>query len=432
MSLDRREFLSGVLVSGLAAGAPAVHAQNKGKKFRLALIGCGWWGKNILHEAMDHGQCKVVALCDVDQRMLKQTRNRVRQRGRDAPKQYTDYRELLKREKPDLVINATPDHWHALTTIAAIEAGAHVYVEKPIGHTIQEGRAMVNAARANDRVVQVDLHRRASPHNQWAIDFMNQGKLGTVGMVRAFVHSSWGAGNPAEAEEPPKELDWDFWCGPAPKQPYRSSIHPKGFRQWLDYANGTAADWGVHWLDHIIWWSGQKGPSYVSSVGGRFMRETEADAPDTQSIHYTFDGFVAEWEHRLYAGNSPEKHDLGMYFYGTKGTLHVGWGDGASFYPVGESKPAIHKKAKLHKPDRQNIPELWADFIDAIRNNRRPASDIESGHYSTNLSLLGMLSYKLGRGVKWDPDRERCVDDPEANALLRREYREPWQYPEPA
>jgi len=435
MPLNRRQFIGTTLATGLTATAPAVHGAAKAKanagttRYKTALIGCGWWGGTVLTEALDHGQSQMVALCDPDERLLGQTRRRVQKRTGEKPKTYTDFRKLLENHKPDIVINTTPDHWHALVTLAAIEAGAHVYLEKPIGHTINEGRAMVDAARAKDRVVQVDLHRRGSPHNQWAIKFLKQGRLGTVGMVRAFTHSPWGPGEAQENEPPPKELDWDLWCGPAPKRPFNPSIHPKGFRQWLDYANGNAADWGIHWLDHIPWWSGQSWARQVSSVGGKYIRKTRGDAPDTQTIHYAFDGFIAEWGHRMYAGNSVEQHELGLYFYGSEGILHIGWHSGARFYPTGESEAKIHKSAKLHKPEGQNIPELWTDFIDAIENDRRPMCDIEIGHYSTNLCLLGMLSYKLGRGIEWDGEQEQCLNDPEANALLSREYREPWQYP---
>jgi predicted dehydrogenase len=428
MSWNRREFLGASAAAGVFG--PAVHAAKKGTPFTIALIGCGAWGKVILHEALDHGQCKVLGLCDVDERLLNQMRRRVERRTGNQPSLHTDFRELLKQRKPDIVINATPDHWHALITIAAIEAGAHVFLEKPVGHTIDEGRSILNAARLNDRVVQVDLHRRVSPHNQWGIDFLKAGKAGTVGLVKAFVHSSWGPGRAQSGETPPKELDWDFWCGPAPKHDYRRSIHPRGFRNWLDYANGTAADWGVHWLDHLLWWSGQQWPRQVSSTGGRFMRQTNADAPDTQLIQYEFDDFIAYWEHRHYAGQTVENHRVGLYFYGTKGTLYIGWQDGAAFYPPGQQEPETEKPAQLHKPRHQNVPEMWADFLEAINQNKKPTCDIAVGHAASNLSLLGMLSYKLGRGVRWDGERERCVDDPQANALLNRTYRGPWTYPD--
>jgi predicted dehydrogenase len=305
-----------------------------------------------------------------------------------------------------------------------------VYVEKPISHTIYEGRAMVQAARQHERVVQVGTHRRVSPHNISAMEFLRSGRVGKIGMVRAFVHYAGGPGEPIPDSDPPPGLNWDLWCGPAPLRPFNKAIHPRGFRRFLDYANGQLGDWGIHWMDQILWWSEEKYPRSVSSVGGRFIKQDNTDVPDTQSTIFQFESFTAEWEHRWYAANNAEKHNVGVYFYGTNGTLHLGWQDGWTFYPSSRGQSEIHEEPQLHKPDDQNIRELWADFLEAIRTGRRPVCDIEIGHRSTNMSLLGMLSLKLGRSVQWDGQREVIVGDEAAQELLRREYRAPWQYPE--
>lgn len=423
--MNRRSFLRHGLVM---SAFPAIHAQPRGK-YRTALIGSGWWGTNILREAIRSGACQVVALCDVDENQLKTALAEVNKLTSDQPKLYRDYRELLAKENVQIAIVATPDHWHPLCTIAAIEAGAHVFVEKPIGHTILEGRAMVNAARAARRVVQVGTHRRVSPHNISAMKFLRSGTVGTIGMVRAFVHSAGGPGERTPDSEPPPGLDWDFWCGPAPLRPFNKAIHPRGFRQFLDYANGTLGDWGIHWFDQILWWTEEKYPRRVFSTGGRFVRRDASDAPDTQIAVYEFESFRLIWEHRQYAGNNAEKTPLGCYFYGTNGTLHLGWRDGWTFYPAKANEPPVHEDARLNQPDDQNIAESFADFLEAIRTNRRPVSDIETGHLATNMSLLGMISYKLGRSIVWDGERERIVGDPDANALLSRPYRAPWRYP---
>jgi len=431
MNVNRRDFLAASAAAGAALAAPAVHGAEKGKKYRTALIGSGWWGMNILRTAIEAGESDVVALADVDRRHLDKNAAEVEKLTGKAPAKYKDFRELLDKEKPEIAIVATPDHWHPLITIAACNAGAHVYVEKPVSHTILEGRAMVEAARANDRVVQVGTHRRVSPHNMWGIQFLKDGKLGKIGMIRAFVHSGGGPGRPIPDSDPPPELDWDMWCGPGPLRPFNAAIHPRGFRQFLDYANGTLGDWGIHWTDHVTWWSDEKHPKRVSSSGGRYIREDNTDAPDTQVVYWEFDGFTAVWEHRRYAGNNAEKHPLGIYFYGTAGTLHIGWrGDGTTFYPVGRNKEPVNVPPQLHEPDSQNIPELWADFLQSIKAGTRSVCDIEIGHRSTSLSLLGMLCLKLGRSVEWDGEKEQCPGDPEANKLLRREYRKPWVYPE--
>lgn len=430
MRINRRSLLAGGALAGMTVAAPAVLGAQRNKRFKTALVGTGWWGMNILATAIEAGESEVVGMCDVDRNQLEPAVAKVAEMTGDTPRKYGDYRELIDTEKPEIVIVATPDHWHPLVTIAALNAGAHVYVEKPISHTIQEGRAMVNAARANDRVVQVGTHRRVSPHCINARKFLLEGHLGKIGMVRAFVHYPGGVGSPTPDAEVPEGLDWDMWCGPAPYRTFNPQIHPRGFRQFLDYANGTLGDWGIHWMDQILWCMEEDYPKHVSSMGGRFIRETTDDAPDTQTVQFRFDSFTAVWEHRRYGGNDAENHNIGCYFYGTEGMLHLGWLDGWTFYPTNKSKEGYHEEPTLHEPDMQNIPELWADFLDSIKTGRRPVCDIEIGHRSTNMSLLGMLSLKLGRSIEWDGEKEVIPGDEEANQLLRREYREPWEYPQ--
>ncbi|HEV3121476.1 MAG TPA: Gfo/Idh/MocA family oxidoreductase [Isosphaeraceae bacterium] len=431
MKLTRRDFVTGSMAAGLGAAAPAVRASSKaGGSYRTALIGSGWWGTNILREAIRSGECRVVALCDVDQSQLDKCASEVGTLMSDAPKRYTDFRELLEREKPEIAIVGTPDHWHPLITIAAVKSGAHVYVEKPIGHTVYEGKAMVRAARDANRVVQVGTHRRVSPHNVSGMKFLKDGNAGKIGMVRAFVHYGGGAGAVTPDSDPPKGLDWDMWCGPAPLRPYNKRMHPKGFRMFLDYANGQLGDWGIHWMDQILWWTEEKYPRRIDSTGGRRILRDNTDAPDTQLATFEFENFNASWEHRLYGGNEAEKHNIGCYFYGTEGTFHMGWLDGWTFYPANKKKAPIHQDPELHEPDQQNIRELFANFLSAIKSGERPVCDIEVGHRSTNMSLLAMLSMKLGRSLRWDGERQVILDDDEANRLLFRKYRKPWEYPQ--
>jgi predicted dehydrogenase len=287
------------------------------------------------------------------------------------------------------------------------------------------------------------------PHNVSGRDFIRSGKVGKIGMIRAFVHYGGGPEQPLRNVEPPKELDWDMWCGPAPLRPFngsldtsnpwRGSIHPRGFRNYLDYANGTLGDWGVHWMDQILWIMEEKWPRKVFSTGGRPVKgppiltkeEQTTDAPDHQVATFEFAGFTVSWEHRQFAGNHAEKgENVGCYFYGTEGTFHMGWQKGWTFYPTDDKKQPVHQDPQLHQPDEQNIKELWADFLNAIKTGKKPVSDIEDIHRSTNMSLLGMLSLKLGRSIQWDGVKEEVVNDPEANKLLSRKYRGLWEYPE--
>ncbi|MGL4593287.1 MAG: Gfo/Idh/MocA family oxidoreductase [Thermoguttaceae bacterium] len=439
MTITRRRFLttSAVAMSAVTAASrfptPALFGVERTKKYRTALIGSGWWGTNILNAAIASKTIEPVALVDVDSRQLEKCSKDIASKTDAKLKNYVDYREMLEEIKPEIVINATPDHWHALATIDSCKSGAHVYVEKPICHTINEGIAMVKTAREMDRTVQVGTHRRVSPHNKAAIEFLKSGEVGDIGHIRAFVNYAGGFGNPTPDAEVPVELNWDMWCGPAPLVPYNPRIHPKGFRTFLPFANGQLGDWGIHWLDQIMWWSNDEvAPKYVASTGGRFLNNDNTTAPDTQHVVYQFDKFDVVWEHRLYAGNAPEKHHIGLYFYGTKGVLHLGWLDGWSFYPRGGDNVAPTKQMapQLDEPDQQNIAGLWTDFIDAIESNRKPICDIEIGHRSTTMALLGMISLKLGRSISWDGKTQTIPNDSEACQLLSREYRAPWKYPE--
>jgi len=438
--MNRRTFLKTAATATAILAAPSIlNAQSKSTTFTTALIGCGWWGTNILNNALKSNRCKLVALCDVDQSMLRECSTAVAKLTSDTPKPYTDYRELMEKEKPQIVIVATPDHWHPLLTIAALNSGAHVYVEKPISHTVLEGAAMVKAARSADRIVQVGTHRRVSKHNLSAREFLRSGKAGKIGMVRCFVYSGGGAENPHPNADPPKDLDWNFYCGPAPLRPYNRLIHPRGFRQFLDYANGQLGDWGIHWLDQMLWIMDEKHPKTIFSTGGRPVRGIPintpelqtSDSPDHQIVSYAFENFTATWEHRMFAGNPTEKiESVGAIFYGTEGAFNLGWTSGWTFYPTNEKKSPIHEDAHLTGQFGDNIPECFADFLDAIDHHRLPASDIQGAHNSTTCALLGMLSLKLGRSISWDGEKQSIPNDPQATALLRRDYRSPWKYPE--
>ncbi len=436
--MNRRAFLQSTAVAGLALGvAPFAHPADRDRRRRVALIGAGWWGKTVLKEALASGHATAVALVDVDASALEVGAEQVADLGAGAPRTYRDHREMLRKEHPEIVIIATPDHWHALVTLDALEAGAHVYLEKPTGHTIAESQAIVRAARDAGRVIQVGLHRRVGPHHVSAMKFLRSGAVGDVGMVRAFADSSGGSERAAPNDDPPEGLDWNAWCGPGPLRPFNKRIHPGGWRHFLDYANGTLGDWGVHWLDQVLWWSNEPYPRRVFSTGGRLAgspvvlnaKEQTTDAPDHQVAVYEFEKFTCVWEHRRFAGNASEHHGIGVYFYGTKGVLHVGWRDGWTFYPSSPGGQKVHEDSRLQEPDGHNIRLLWADFVRAIETGEAPAAGIEVGHRSSVLALLGMLSLRLGRSLNWDGAREAVVGDEEANRLLRRTYRAPWVYP---
>ncbi|SFJ16412.1 Gfo/Idh/MocA family oxidoreductase [Planctomicrobium piriforme] len=440
MTLHRRDFLKSGLVLGAGAfAAPYVLGADKSRKYRTALIGTGWWGMNILSEAMQAGQSKVVALCDVDPNQLAVAADELGGMSSDTPNKYGDFREMFDKEQIEIAIIATPDHWHALQSIAALKHGAHVFIEKPTGHTIQESRSIVNAAHNADRIVQVGLHRRIGPHHVSGMEFLKTpGNLGKVGMVKMFVHGSGGHEAPSANAEPPSGMNWDMYCGPAPLRPYNRKIHPGGFRNFLDFANGQLGDWGVHWLDQLLWWSDGQSPRKIYSTGGRPIagepilteKEQTSDAPDHQVAVYEFENFTATWEHQRFGGTGADQHPFGCYFYGENGVFHMGWRDGWTFYPRDGKKAKVHQDPKFDNiPDGHNVTMLWRNFLDAIESGKKPVADAEIGHRATTLSLLGMLSYKLGRSIEWDGTNEQIPGDAEANKLLRRDYRGEWVYP---
>jgi predicted dehydrogenase len=442
MQHTRRAFIKSAAATTVALGtAPAIlrGADDKAaERHTVALVGCGWWGTHILKCALADKRAKAIALCDVDQAQIRKCQGIIAKATSDSPKTYTDYREMLEGEKPQLVIVGTPDHWHPLITIAAVKAGAHVYVEKPISHTILEGTAMVKAARETERIVQVGTHRRVSPHNLSAREFIRSGKLGKIGAIKCFVNTGGGAEKPALNSEPPKDLNWDMYCGPAPLRAFNKKIHPLGHRHFLDFANGQLGDWGIHWIDQVLWITDAKHPKTVFSTGGRPIKgapintsqEQTTDAPDHQVVSYAFDDFTLTWEHRQFGSGNELKHaPIGVHFYGTKGVFHLGWQDGWTFYPSDAKDPVAHEDSKLTGENQDNVAELWRDFIDAIEKKRPPVCDIQAGHLATTAALLGMLSLKLGRSITWDGDKQTIPDDSQAAALLKRDYRAPWQYP---
>ncbi len=430
--MKRRQFVKNSAMAGIALTQPFsnIIVNRKNREYRTALIGSGWWGNNILGEAMREGSSRIVAVCDPDERYIRDTAARVEKETGHKPSQYLDYRELLDKEKPDIAIIASPEHWHALQAIDSLEAGCHIYLEKPIAHTINEGKAIVSAQKRTGKVVQVGLHRRTSPHCAHGQRMLKDGRVGDIKMIRACVYSDTVDTFIDPQPATPDYLHWDLYLGPARYQPYAPTIHPRGFRKFLNFTNGVIGDWGVHWMDQILWWSEEKYPKKIYSTADIVHPDCGYDSPDFQSAVFDFDSFVVNWEHRYLGGDRSEKHQVGTYFYGTKGVLHIGWIDGTTFYPESDNKAIIKIPHEMHLPDHQNIRELWMDFLQAIEGKKSPIAGIDSSHRATTMSLLAMISYKTGNQVLWDGEKEMIIDNPEASKHMYREYREPWEYPE--
>ena len=390
---------------------------------------------------------EVVSLCDVDKQMLADAAARVaaRQASKKTPRTYGDYRAMLRERDLDLVLIATPDHWHALTAIEAMRAGADLYLQKPISVDVAEGQAILAAARQHKRVVQVGTQRRSTPHLVHARDrILREGKLGTIGLVEIYCYYEMRTHEHPADSAPPPTLDYEMWTGPAPMRPYNRLVHPRGWRAFMEYSNGIIGDMCIHMLDAVRWMLDLGMPTRISSTGGILVdKASTANITDTQTAAFDFPGLRVVWTHRTYGDPPDPKYPWGMTFYGDKGTLKASV-MGYDFVPHGDGTP-VHEDVvyeleqfpedKTEKDlERHVAPAIRAhmqDLLHAIESRGTPVADIEQGYMSTAACVLANISMQLGRSLQWDHARGLVVGDDEANRLLRRPYRTPWLHPEP-
>jgi predicted dehydrogenase len=405
-------------------------------RIRVALIGCGGMGTGDLMDFLRVKNTECVGLCDVDDSHVAAALKRLAETGQPEPKITTrDFRKILDVRDIDAVIVGTPDHWHALPTVMACQAGKDVYVEKPLALTIAEGRAMVDAARKNNRVVQMGTQQRSASHYGAAVDFVKSGKLGKIRQVRCWAYLDWKGETPVVPDsEPPAGVDYDMWLGPAPKRPFNKNRFHFTFRWFWDYSGGLMTDWGAHMIDIANWAMGIKAPSSAVSVGGKYgYPHDAAETPDTQQVLWQFPVFSMIWEHALGVGRGPEAREHGVEFHGNNGVLVVDRG-GWEVYPETDAidKPREYKMPGIPRQSagNQDYHLLHVqNFVDCMRSRKQPRSDVEIGHNSMIACHLGNIAYRLGRQVKWDVDGERFVDDAEAQKYVMKPYRAPWKLP---
>jgi predicted dehydrogenase len=437
--MNRRSFL------GTSAAAVALQAQQERPK-RVGLIGTGWYGKADLLRLIQVSPVEVVSLCDVDSKMLADAADIVaeRQLSKKKPRTYSDYRKMLAEKDLDIVLIATPDHWHALPMIEAAKAGADMYVQKPISVDIVEGEAMLAAARKYKRVVQIGTQRRSTPHLIEARDrVVREGKLGTIGLVEIYCYYHMRATQHPPDTAPPPNLDYEMWTGPAPMRPYNELNHPRRWRAFMEYGNGIVGDMCVHMLDMTRWMLDLGWPKSVSSAGGILVdKASKANISDTQSATFDFGNLKVIWQHRSWGSAPDPKYPWAATFYGDKGTLKAGV-MGYDF-TLDKAGTPVHKDVTYEfeqYPEDKTEKDLERHVAPAIRGHMKdllaniatrgkPVADIEQGHISTASCILANLSMQLGRTLTWDPATSRVVGDDEANRLLRRPYRNPWVHPE--
>jgi predicted dehydrogenase len=447
--MNRREFLTSSAATLAAASALAPYAAyGQEKPKRVGLIGSGWYGKLDLFRLIQIAPVEVVSICDVDKKMLSEAADAIasRQKSGKQPRTYADYRQMLKEKDLDICLIDTPDHQHALPAIAAMEAGADLYCQKPISVDVAEGKAMLDAARRLKRVVQIGTQRRSTPHLVEAKKrVIEEGKLGKVAYVEIYCYYQMRAkGNPPD-EKPPENLDYEAWTGPAPMRPYNKLVHPRSWRAFMEYGNGIVGDMCVHMLDMTRWMLGLGWPKTVSSAGGILVdKNSKANITDTQEATFDFPETKVVWTHRTW-GDWPSKfHPWGATFYGDKGTLVANVHEYA-FFPAGKTnaEPTISGKAlyeyekypedKTEKDLERHVASAvrWhmQDLLDRIADRGRPVADIEEGYKSTASCILANHALTLKRTLAWDPDQHKVINDEQANRLLKRPYRSGYTHP---
>jgi predicted dehydrogenase len=460
---SRREFIakSTLTVSGLSVGLNAIASNNSGRiigandKIRMGFIGVGNRGSQLLNLFMKHADCEIAALCDlyepyttrnreeVDPRYVKNMGGQVPKMGEKFPKPpkiYSDYRKLLEDKDIDAVCIATPDHWHALITVHAIQAGKDVYVEKPLTATIFEGRKMVQTQAASKQVVAVGLNRRGSTVYQKLASEIPAGKIGKVTVARAYHISNMfpnGIGR-MKPEQPPKNFNWDMWLGPRAFRPYQYNIAPYMFRWWSDYSS-QMGNWGVHFMDVIRWMLGEVAPIAISAHGGKYVVDDDRTIPDTMQVTYEFkSGSIASF--CIYEASSGGLFPSGeVELRGTKGTLYSSEG-GYLINPT--SKGQFQDWTKQMEPEKfdannkllsdgssgDSTGVLVRNFLDCIKSRNTPLCSLEDGHRSTSFAHLANIALATKQRLQWDPAKEQFTNSDEANKMLHYEYRKPWKF----
>lgn len=447
MNCTRRQFTRTMILAGAATTAlSASRIFGANERIRLGFIGVGNRGDQVLDAFLKHSDCEVTALCDLSQAYMDFSAKKIG----GTPKMFKDYRQLLELKDIDAVVINTPDHWHALQTIHACQAGKDVYVEKPLSLAVAEGRKMVDAVKKYQRVCQVGIHRRSIPVCREAADFVRSGGLGTVTSARAFhIQNEWpnGIGNPLD-EQPPTYLDWDAWLGPAPKKPYNKNRTFYRFRWFYDYSGGQVTNFGVHYIDFIHWCLGQNAPLSVAALGGKPAKMNDnREIPDTLQAMWTYPGNVLVTFSQLNAtAGQYSLPGCEVEIRGTKGTLYL-FGNGYEVHPERISEDEFPARSPINRAAdsqyRKNARPLIEprtvrdrgtsetvsharNFLDCIKTRGTCNCDIETGHRSTSATLLANIALKTRLLLDWDSKKE-VTNHQDANKLLSYKYRAPYK-----
>jgi predicted dehydrogenase len=440
MPTNRRRFLKDA--SGLAAGLslaaiPGVNLAQRGvaanEKIRVALIGCnnmGWWDLNSL---LKSNEVECIALCDVDTNVLNNRATELEKKSGKKPLLYTDYRKLLDNKDIDAVIIGTPDHWHCLQMVNACEAGKDVYVEKPIGNSIEECNLMVAAKNKYNKIVQVGQWQRSDPHWLNALDYLRSGKLGKIRTAKTWAFVNYGKNFSVKPDAaPPAGVDYDFWLGPAPKRPFNPNRFHGSFRYFWDYAGGLMTDWGVHMIDMVLAAMDLTLPDSVAATGGKYgYPDSAAETPDSLQVIFDYAGFSMLWEQSLGTGRGPFNRtpgNPGVAFTCNNGTLVIDR-DSWEVVPEIENGKYLTEAMPLQSNRSNGLDHHTANWLECIKSRKQPNCTIEMGRNTAINAQLGNIAYRSGSKIYCDKNTGAITNDAKAYQFAKAKYRAPWKLP---
>ncbi len=449
MEKTRRSFIkhSAAALAFSSIGFPSITSAQKQKPWRVALIGTGWYGKSDLFKLIQVASIEVVGLSDVDNNHLQEAAVLVQQRQSNGkkPNLYNRYKELLEKEKPEIVLIGTPDHWHALMAIDAIKSGAHIYLQKPVSLDVIEGEAVLAAARKYNKVVQIGTQRRSTPHLERAKqEIVESGELGKVSHVEMCCYYHMRANDNPPLSDIPDFLDYDYYTGPTSYRPYDKLPHRGWWRAFTEYSNGIMGDMCVHMFDAVRWNLGLGWPESITSSGGIYVQKSsKSNTSDTQTAIFQYPELNCVWNHRSWGAPVDPAYPWAYFIYGDKGTLKADV-FGFDFIPRGKKEglrvDVTYEKDQYPEDLNEKGIELHTapatrahmlDFLRAIENQTLPVADIEQGHISSACCILANLSMDLGRPLTYNPKNLEVLNDEEATQRLTRKYRDGWNHPHP-
>jgi predicted dehydrogenase len=423
--LDRRRFIQSASASAAALASAATRGSAaEADRVVIGVIGPGGMGSNHVNLLAARNDVSIAYVCDVDQNRLSQAAKLVQTKAGKEPKTVADMRTIFDDKDVDAVFIATPDHWHAPAAIMALDAGKHVYVEKPCCHNIREGRLMADAVVKSNKSLQVGTQSRSTDCVREAIERVQKGEIGEVLVAKAWNSQRRGSIGHVKQSKPPEGLDFDTWVGPAPMVEYRTNLLPSNWRWWYDFGCGDMGNDGVHDIDVALWGLGEDThPSRITSLGGKYYFDDDQQFPDT--IYAIFEypksggkGKQLIFEQRIWSPYVQEGYENGAAFYGTKGMLVIGHNQGWQLF--GERNKLI---AERKSP--ADLPAHHQSFLDSVRDRtKKPAASITDGILSAGLVHLANISSRVGRTIQFDPSSETIQGDAEAAPMVRRKYRD--------